>query len=163
MTIEQKKELLSYCKRTGEFRWRVSRSSQKAGSIAGSDLKIPKPSGFQIYRQIRINRKSYMSHRLAWEFEKGEIPKGMQIDHKNRKPSDNRIANLRLVSQSQNNINSRRRNSSGYVGVYKHSQSRGWCAELTFKGNKIIKKCFPTKNEAIKARREALQSISALV
>lgn len=45
-------------------------------------------------------------------------PKGMQVDHINHKTLDNRRKNLRVVTRSQNQMNSLpRKNKSGYKGV----------------------------------------------
>lgn len=41
-------------------------------------------------------------HRLVYEAFAEQIPKGKEIDHINRKPWDNRLENLRLVSHKEN-------------------------------------------------------------
>lgn len=41
-------------------------------------------------------------HRLVWEAFNGPIPVGLQINHLNENKSDNRLANLSLVTPSQN-------------------------------------------------------------
>lgn len=43
----------------------------------------------------------YRAHRVIWMSVNGEIPIGMEIDHKNHDRSDNRIENLRLVTPSE--------------------------------------------------------------
>ena len=162
MDVITKRQLLNYNAETGDFTWLVARGGRKAGSLAGTYIHLRKPNGVMVYRTIRIDKRHNLAHRLAWEFTYGEIPSGMQIDHINRNPSDNRIQNLRLVTPSQNSINTKRRNASGHTGVYKHKQSGGWCAELTFNRRSVLRKHFATKKEAIKARREAENSIRHL-
>lgn len=44
----------------------------------------------------------FLRHRVIWYYFKGEIPEGMEIDHRNGKPSDNRLENLRLVTPKEN-------------------------------------------------------------
>jgi hypothetical protein len=46
-------------------------------------------------------------------------PPHLQVDHINRDPLDNRLCNLRLCTQSQNNANQTfRKNKTGFLGVY---------------------------------------------
>lgn len=86
----------------------------------------------------------------------GPIPDGMQIDHINHTRNDNRIENLRLVSNSSNSKNRRilKRNTSGFNGVYFSSTFKRWIAEATFNGVKYNLGKYKTKEEAIKARRQ---------
>lgn len=44
-------------------------------------------------------------HRLVWETFKGEIPEGMQIDHIDGNPENNRLDNLRCVTPKENSNN----------------------------------------------------------
>jgi hypothetical protein len=59
-------------------------------------------------------------------------PAGMQVDHINGDGLDNRRANLRLATPSQNsqNIGKRRTNTSGYKGVSRCANSPKWRAQI---------------------------------
>jgi hypothetical protein len=57
------------------------------------------------YRKGMIHKKTYREHRLIWIWHNGDISDNLQIDHINRNPLDNRIENLRLVTNSQNQKN----------------------------------------------------------
>lgn len=57
------------------------------------------PSGY-IY--LGFGNKKFLAHRLVWEAFKGEIPEGMEIDHKNGERYDNRLCNLSLCSHKDN-------------------------------------------------------------
>lgn len=47
-------------------------------------------------------RKDPLAHRLIWVAFNGAIPDGLEINHKNSIRSDNRLANLELMSRSEN-------------------------------------------------------------
>lgn len=105
-------ELLEYDPETGSFKWRVDRpSGVKAGDIAGCRDNLG-------YWKIAVDgRGQVRAHRLAWLYVYGECPK--YIDHINMDRSDNRIANLRPATASQNHGNSHMyaNNKIGLKGV----------------------------------------------
>lgn len=49
------------------------------------------------------------AHRIVWGAVHGPIPDDKQIDHRNHQRADNRIANLQLLTQLQNNRKATRR------------------------------------------------------
>lgn len=73
----------------------------------------------QGYRQIRFQGRTYFAHRIIWTLVHGDIPADKFIDHIDGNPSNNALANLRLVSLSANSRNSKldRRNSTGVPGI----------------------------------------------
>ena len=82
--------------------------------------------------------------------------RSLQVDHINGNPLDNRRANLRMATPSQNSINQKDRadNTSGFKGVH-YDRSRGkWMA---FIGQKPFKNLgrFDTFEEAKTARLAA--------
>ena len=54
-----------------------------------------------------IKKKTYAVHRIIWIIHKGEIPEGMEVDHKDRNRANNYLGNLRLLTHSQNIRNNR--------------------------------------------------------
>ena len=57
---------------------------------------------------IRVNgkRKNFRSHRFIYECFNGLIPAGFVVDHINRDKLDNRVENLRVITQQENCLNS---------------------------------------------------------
>lgn len=113
MTLEALGVLLEYDRASGRFF-----NKKRPCAVAGDPAGYVSESGYII---IAIGGRDFRAHRLVWFIEHGEFPAaGMVVDHINRNPSDNRIENLRVVTQkiNANNIaKPKRQNSSGYLGV----------------------------------------------
>lgn len=72
------------------------------------------------YLYCELDEAAYAVAGLTWKwFGNEDPPKGKQIDHKNRVPTDNRIENLRLLTPSNNSLNRKKRsdNTSGVKGI----------------------------------------------
>ena len=76
-----------------------------------------------------------LEHRIIWILHHGDIPLGIQIDHRNRKTFDNRLENLRLATCSQNLAN--KPPKSGFKGVSYEKNRAGkkkWKAGIKVNG-----------------------------
>lgn len=144
LTTERLRELLHYDPESGDFSWRASDGGRVAGRPVGSKNAFG-------YLRIRVDGRRYMAHRLAWLHVHGEWPEG-EIDHRNRVKDDNRIANLRPVSRSenmQNRVHARRDNKSGFLGA---QRARGaWMARITVDGKERRFGHFATPQQAHEA------------
>ncbi len=146
LSVGRARELLDYDHATGEFRWRVRRGRQAAGAIAGT----PHNHG---YWGIRMLGQSHLAHRLAWFMHYGEWPSD-QLDHINGDKRDNRIANLRVVTNRQNNENYRsaKHNSkTGYLGVCYEPRGGSYVAYLRVEGRTRNLGTYRTPKEAHEA------------
>ena len=81
----------------------------------------------------------------------GFMPK--YLDHVNRNPADNRIANLRECSHSQNCMNKGQRtdNTSGFKGVHWDKESRKWRVYIEIGEKRIHIGRFDSINNAARA------------
>ena len=143
LTQERLKELLSYDPETGVFvRIKTTSKKIKIGAVAGT----LHPSG---YRYIKINRKQFREHRLAWLYITGEFPPN-EIDHINRIKNDNRFVNLRAATHSENAHNQGINcvNTSGYKGVYYHKRDKQWRAKIKLNNVSTYLGSFLTPEEA---------------
>lgn len=145
---EYLKEVLNYNPETGIFVWKQSLGRRiHIGDIAGSLNKG--------YVRIKINKKHYKAHRLAWLYMTGSWPE-FEVDHINHIRHDNRFENLRDITHQENQFNrSEQKNTSGYVGVYWEKQRNEWRARISVNGKKIHLGFFTDKEEAAKAYHDA--------
>lgn len=97
ITQNELRSLLRYDVDTGRFAWAICVGRRfKSGDQAGSKHRHG-------YIVIRIRRKPYMAHRLAWLYVHGTWP--IEIDHINGERDDNRLCNLRNCTRRQNEWN----------------------------------------------------------
>lgn len=151
LTAERLREVLSYDAETGAFRWKEQLAPRgKIGMIAGNVADATRR------RTIRIDKKLYLEHRLVWLFVHGRWPTN-QIDHIDGDPGNNRLANLREATQSQNNFNQglRRNNSSGIKGVSWDAARKKWAARISANGKVRALGRFETKEDAARAHHFA--------
>jgi hypothetical protein len=153
LTQQRLKELFRYNPETGEFTRLVHRSTnaRKGDVIRGCKT----PYGYLV---INVERKVVMAHRLAWLYVYGELPaKGMDIDHINGDRADNRVANLRTATRSQNLSNKRMddRNTSGVTGVSWYKAYGKWNAQIHVQRKRINLGYFESLEDAAAARRDA--------
>lgn len=150
MTPLELRRQLDYCPYTGVF--------TRAKSVRGKGCRKGDVAGCvnsRGYVSIKVFSKKYMAHRLAWLYTFGELPD--QIDHINGVKSDNRICNLRNVSNEVNQRNKARckRNTSGCTGVSYSKKDKGWHARISYNGKRISLGVHKQKSDAIAARKEA--------
>lgn len=125
LSAERLRELLHYNPETGDLTWITDLTNNvRAGDRAGT-------RNSKKYLQIRVGKRFYQAHRLAWLYMTGEWP-AHHIDHINCIRDDNRWCNLRPASRTQNLANTKRylNNTSGFKGVSFHRPSQKWLAQI---------------------------------
>ena len=140
VTQEELKNVLEYEPDTGHFIRIKCKIRTLIGKVAGN----LHPNG---YVYIEINEKPYRAHRLAWLYTHGRWP-AEHIDHINGIKNDNRIANLREATRSQNMKNSKlqKSNTSGLKGAYKREY--GYVSTIRHEGREVYLGFFKTAEEA---------------
>lgn len=148
ITQSELQKLLHYDPNTGLFTWRQHRYPIFIGKIVGR-------KHVRGYLEVRIKKKYYLLHRLAWIYVNGREPE--TIDHINGIKTDNRISNLRNCSQRENcqNLLPGKRNTSGYLGVHKDKKSGKFRAEIGVDNQNIYLGMFDTAEEASEAYLKA--------
>jgi hypothetical protein len=107
-----------------------------------------------IYAVRNIIKPNCKSTTMRLNREIMNAPAGLLVDHRNNDTLDNRRANLRLATSSQNRINSRRdksKTSSRYVGVSLEKGRNKWLAYINYNGKRIHLGRFDSEIEAARA------------
>jgi len=133
LTKEQITARLNYDPETGIFTWKNCRKSTYNGKVAGF-------FNSQGYWKIQLLGKSRCANRLAWVITYDEDITGIEIDHKDRDKSNNRIGNLRKATRLQQNINKDAR------GTFKSRRKYG--AKIRVNGKDIYLGLYKTEEEA---------------
>lgn len=97
-------------------------------------------------------KRATLLHRLITDAERGYV-----VDHINHETLDNRKCNLRVVTQTQNNMNRRleKRNTSTVTGVSWFKANERWSAYISVNKKRIHLGYFNTLEEAKEARGKA--------
>ena len=88
---------------------------------------------------------------MVWIDANGPIPDGMLVDHKDRDIHNNELSNLRLLTRTENQINSVKAVGRYMQGVFKPVSSKGYCAQIRVEGRKKYLGTFGSELEAHKA------------
>jgi hypothetical protein len=112
---------------------------------------------------VRIDRKLYQAHRVAWLYYYGAPPVA-DIDHVNGDRLDNRIVNLRDVPNIVNRQNLRRArvdNETGVLGVTVDRRRGGFKARIQVRGRQLWLGHFSTVKAARRAYLSAKRALHA--
>lgn len=112
------------------------------------------------YVITKINGETFKQHRMILKLGKDD-PR--EVDHIHHDQLDNRKQKLRIVTRSQNCMNTRKgiNNLSGIKGVYKMKSYNKWIAQIKENGKCHYLGCFNSLEEAAQARYEAEQKYHA--
>lgn len=114
---------------------KLSSCMAKVGDVAGN---LSLSDG---YYSIMVDRKVYRVHRIIYLLAYGSIDSLKVIDHTNGIKTDNRISNLRLVTQFENMRNKRimSNNITGVSGVCYHKSSNSYRASIKLQYKRLSK------------------------
>lgn len=145
LTQEEIKAALYYDRFGGKFYWRRGSQRVRPWQEAGTKMR----SG---HMRIKLFGKDYLAHRLAWVYEYGTEPPAL-VDHRDRDPANNSIANLRLATKAQNGQN------RTATGVSFHKATGKWRAYITHEGVTNHLGVFDDLSAALTARRTAARAL----
>jgi hypothetical protein len=140
ITQEKLKELLHYNPETGKFTRLVGGHGRRVGEMAGTIDSYG-------YVQIKIRKKCYRAHRLAWLYMTGMFPKEC-TDHINNIRNDNRWCNLREASYKENKLNSKVKSNCKLKVKGVEPSGKKFIARASFNNKKYYLGTFSTISEA---------------
>lgn len=145
LTPERLRALTHYDPETGRFVWRKTKGAAGAGKPVGGTHRV------KGYGEAMVDGQGYATHRLAWFYVYGTWPVGV-LDHINGDREDNRIANLRDVTQAENTQNqrraSRKKGPDGLLGAHYNKASGKWIAAICVNYRQIYLGAYATADEA---------------
>jgi len=105
------------------------------------------------YLGIQLSSKNYKVHQIVWIMHFGNIPENLIIDHIDGNKINNNLNNLRLVTNSQNKMNSLKfkKLTSKYKGVSWNQKANKWQACVRFERKNYHIGYFGIEEEAHKA------------
>lgn len=129
LTVESIRRLVSYDAETGTFTRLVPGGN---GVKAGDRTGYVNAGGYVV---LSLCDQKLYAHRVAWLLTHGEWPTKF-IDHIDGDKQNNRIENLRNVSNQLNtqNIRAARGASSGLLGAYWDKQKSKWMSLIMTNG-----------------------------
>lgn len=157
------KRLFDYNPETGDLFYKERTidlcKSKRAMSIfnalyAGKKVSSTNGKGYLI---SNFNGSIHRVHRICWSMVNGYLDPELQIDHENGIKTDNRVCNLRAVTNVQNSQNKviDHKNTTGVTGVYRSKRDNVWCAQINVNSNKVWLGTFERFEHAVKARKDA--------
>ena len=167
MDIDRIRKFVTYNPDTGLFVWNFATPDMFDDKIRTAEMRcrmfnsrFPGKEAFTSidgngYKSAVIMGHRTTAHRVAWIIYYGVIPDN--IDHINGIRTDNRICNLRSVTQAENakNMRKSKRNKSGHVGVRFEQRRQKWIADIRVDRELIFLGRFEQKEDALAARKAA--------
>lgn len=150
ITKEYILERITYDYVNGKLFWKKTHTNVKKGQECGC-------VNSHGYRNVRIGKYAYLTHRIVWFLENGYWPE--MLDHINGEKLDNRIQNIRESSFRENGANKKIHRERKFYGSFR-KDTKKWGARIRTNGVYKSLGCFLTKEDADAAYRKAYSQVT---
>lgn len=153
LTSKEASELFEYDPVDGVLYWKPLPERYPNGRIRAKAYRRRIAAGSFNHKRnfinVQYNGINYKAHRIIWLLVYGHYPEA-HIDHVNGNGSDNRLENIRIATNAENNQNLtvRKDNTSGFQGVWFNKKRGKFSAELCVGKKRIRKYGFLTAEQA---------------
>lgn len=143
--------LLEYDPHTGYLTWKHRPDATKSWNTRYAGTRALASQRSDGYLEGSINNKRQLAHRIICSLM--YVGHEGHVDHINGVRSDNRLSNLRVVTQDENNRNmsKMRHNTSGDTGVSYNSRDKVWVGFIHDEGS-MVRRQFKRKEDAVEWR-----------
>lgn len=152
LTYEQVREMFDYDEGTGILTWKIKHGYKYPGDEVGYTHR----NG---YRILDWGRTDITIHRIIWLWFNGNYPL-QYIDHINGIRDDNRICNLRDVSQRENTHNKKEHREGKKPGAFYNKWEQRWDARIYYEGKQYRLGMYDTEELALEAYALAQEEIN---
>jgi len=153
ITRDMIEQAYTYDPKTGAFTRNFSEGGEKAGAQAGC-------VNTQGYISLGYRKKHLLAHRVAYLFMEGKWPE-KEVDHIDGDRKNNKWANLREATGSENGFNTRLRkdNKTGVKGIRIYNNGTQYVSYIRAHHKTHYIGCYRDLKAAEKATREARQEL----
>lgn len=141
----------SYNKAEGQIYWK--NTDKRVRRLIGKPATKMHNTGYLL---VKLKQQVLFVHRLIWLFETGEWPKHT-IDHINGDRLDNRIENLRDVTNRENCQNKVRHRKGSLIGASYSPRDKSYRSFIMIGKKQIYLGYFKTEQEAHQAYMKKLK------
>jgi hypothetical protein len=114
------------------------------------------------YYTLFFNRKHFFNHRIIYAIHNETTDfNGKIIDHIDGNSENNNPQNLRLVTPSENSLNSKKRknNKTGHKNIYFHKRDKVYECSILVNGKRNWIGYYKTLEEALQARNSSIEKL----
>lgn len=138
--------------------WRKSYIDRR-GHIRPKHIIENKVNTSNGYCDVKFNRRMIKYHAIVWILTNGNIPENFVIDHVDGNKINNKVSNLRLVTQRENCQNKTMHRAGKLFGCSYHKHSQSWRAYIQIDGKMKYLGYYKTELEAHEAYKNMISII----